>query len=107
MFIIFSIPHPRRGRRRGEIMDPLVQTEILNRLKTVKGHIAGIERMVEEGQHCANILIQLSAIRSSIEKIGLFALENSAVECLCGNSDSPDEKKKVEQVVKQIISFLK
>ena len=36
---------------------------ILTRLKTVKGHIAGIERMVENKEDCADILVQISATR--------------------------------------------
>ena len=84
------------------------KTEVLNRLKNVKGHIAGIERMVEEGQNCGNILIQLSAIRSSIEKVGIYILENNAVECLCDDIDQKTEdKEKILHVVKQMITFLK
>ncbi|EAX47500.1 protein of unknown function DUF156 [Thermosinus carboxydivorans Nor1] len=85
-----------------------IRTEVLNRLRNVKGHIAGIERMVEEEQSCSNILIQLSAIRSSIEKIGIFILENNAVECLLNNPDAtPEDRQKIDQIVKQIITFLK
>lgn len=84
------------------------KAEVLNRLKNVKGHIAGIERMVEEDQPCSNVLIQLSAIRASVEKIGIYILENNAVECLCDQAalDAAD-KDKVEQIVKQMITFLK
>lgn len=85
-----------------------VQAEVLNRLKNIKGHIAGIERMVEEDQSCGNIMVQLSAIRASIEKTGLFILENNAVECLCSDIQTkPEDKQKVEQIVKQLITFLK
>ncbi|WP_425060676.1 Copper-sensing transcriptional repressor CsoR [Sporomusa carbonis] len=83
------------------------QAEVLNRLRNVKGHIAGIERMVEEGQPCSNVLIQLSAIRASIEKIGIYILEHNAAECLSDATQNPEDKQKVEQIVKQIISFLK
>ncbi|MBP2645593.1 MAG: metal sensitive transcriptional repressor [Firmicutes bacterium] len=84
------------------------KTEVLNRLRNVKGHISGIERMVEEGQECSNVLIQLSAIRASIEKIGIYILENNAVECLLKDM-TPDfkDKEKVERIVKQMLSFLK
>jgi len=84
------------------------RSEVLSRLKNIKGHIAGIERMVEEEQSCSNILIQLSAIRASIEKVGIFILENNALECLSGNAEPKlEDKQKMEKAVKQIISFLK
>lgn len=85
-----------------------VKLEVLSRLKTVKGHIAGIERMVEEEQACNNVMLQLSAVRASIEKIGIYILENNAVECLCNDTiQSPEDKEKVEKIVKQMLAFLK
>lgn len=80
---------------------------VLTRLKTVKGHIAGIERMVENKECCTDILVQLSATRSAIEKIGIYLLENNAKDCLCGKEQSAEEKEHVQKVVKEIISFLK
>lgn len=88
--------------------DQALKAEVLNRLKNVKGHISGIERMVEQEQPCGNILIQLSAIRASIEKIGIFILENNAVTCLGEDlAQKPEDMKKVEKIVKQMLSFLK
>ena len=85
-----------------------IRAEVLARLKNVKGHIAGIERMVEEEQPCNNVLVQLSAVRAAVEKIGVYILENNAVECLLQNhTPSNEDKEKVEHVVKQMLTFLK
>ena len=84
-----------------------VQEEVLNRLRNVKGHVAGIERMVGEESPCKDVLLQLLAIRSSIEKIGIFILENNATECLISDNIPPEEKEKVAQLIKNIIAFLK
>lgn len=46
----------------------LVRDEVLNRLKTIKGHITGIERMIDEGKTCEEVLLQIAAVKSSIEK---------------------------------------
>lgn len=88
--------------------NPTGKAEIINRLKNVRGHVAGIERMVEEEQACANILMQLSAVRASIEKIGIYMLEHNAVDCLCTDDETNiADKEKVEMIVKQIMGFLK
>lgn len=83
------------------------QKEVLNRLRNVKGHVAGIERMIGENAPCKDVLLQLLAIRSSIEKIGIFILENNAEECLISNNIPLEEKQKVAQLVKDIVAFLK
>lgn len=84
-----------------------VKNDLLGRLKNVKGHIAGIEKMIESEQSCSSVLMQLSAVRASIEKIGLHILENNAIECLCEQDASPAEKERLQKVVKQMLTFLK
>lgn len=88
--------------------DPAVKTEVMARLKNVRGHIAGIERMMEEDQPCSNLLVQIAAVRSSIDKIGYFLLENNAVNCLCEDATSIGaDRQKVEQIVKQLLTFVR
>ena len=90
------------------MMDSELKHEVLARLKNIRGHIAGIERMLEEDQPCANLLVQIAAVRSSIDKVGFFLLENNAVNCLCDeNLPNHPDRQKVEQVVKQLLSFVK
>lgn len=88
--------------------DLAVKTEVLARLKNVRGHIAGIERMMEEDQQCSSLLVQIAAVRSSIDKIGFYLLENNAVNCLCEDpKGSYPDRQKIEQVVKQLLTFVK
>ncbi len=90
------------------MVNPSVRLEVLNRLRNVKGHVAGIERMVEDEQECSNILVQLAAVRASIEKIGVYILEQNTLECLLNEVDTrPEDKERVEQVVRQMLAFLR
>ena len=51
--------------------------KIMNRLRRAEGQLRGIQKMMEEGQECYDMMIQLSAVRSSIDKImGIMAGEN-------------------------------
>ncbi|HIU64381.1 MAG TPA: metal-sensitive transcriptional regulator [Candidatus Avacidaminococcus intestinavium] len=84
-----------------------VKKSVLTRLKTVKGHIAGIEKMVDNQERCEDILVQLSATRAAIEKIGLYVLENSAKECLYDKELSVEDQAHIQKIVKQVISFMK
>ncbi len=82
----------------------VMRKEMVNRLRTIKGHIQGVEKMVEEGKNCQDILIQLTAIKSSVEKVGLMLVENHARDCLLKEKNSSEE---IEEVIKSIIKFLK
>lgn len=85
-----------------------IRSEVLTRLRNIKGHVAGVERMVEDNQSCENILIQLSAIRAAVEKTGLYILENNVVECLCPDLQADrEQRERIERLVQQILGFLR
>lgn len=49
------------------LTDATARTDIVNRLKRAEGQLRGIQRMVEEGEHCLQIAQQLSAVRKALE----------------------------------------
>ena len=64
---------------------------VVNRLSRIEGHIRSIKQMVEEGRDCADVLIQLSAVRSAIEKAGRVVLEDHLESCLFHVGVMPEE----------------
>lgn len=82
--------------------------KIINRLRTIKGHIAGIEKMVDDNKPCDEILIQIAAIRSSVNKVGLAILENNAETCIMSKSeDGKIDQEDVRKVIKSFVNFSK
>ncbi len=82
--------------------------KIVNRLRTIKGHIAGIEKMVEESKSCDEILIQIAAIRSSVNKVGLAILENNAETCMMTTDENGKvDQEDVKKVIKSFVNFSK
>lgn len=81
---------------------------IINRLRTIKGHINGIEKMIEEGKSCDEVLLQIAAIKAAIHKVGLVIMEEHAMECLLMDEDGePVDKDKMEQVIKTLVKYSK
>ena len=76
---------------------------IIKRLRTLKGHVAGIEKMVEDDKPCEDILIQIAAIKSSMNKIGNIIVENHALECLLTDGETID-KEKAQRIIKTLIN---
>ncbi|GAB6137835.1 metal-sensitive transcriptional regulator [Halanaerobaculum tunisiense] len=82
------------------IEDEERKKELQTRLRTIKGHLEGVEQMLEEEKDCKELLIQLSAIKSSINKVGLSLLESDACECII---DSIEDEEEIDQVVKEAL----
>ncbi len=79
--------------------------KIINRLKTIKGHIQGIENMVEADKGCDEILIQVAAVKQSIHKVGLAIMESHASECMMDENQM--DKDKIEDLIKMIFNYTK
>jgi DNA-binding FrmR family transcriptional regulator len=47
----------------------------IRRLKTVEGHIRGIERMVEQEAYCIDVIRQIQAVQAALNKISTSILE--------------------------------
>jgi len=73
-------------------VDPDEVKQILTRLKTVRGHISGVERMIEEEKSCEEILLQLVAIRSAIHKTSVIVAQRYASSCLIEAIDQGEDR---------------
>jgi CsoR family transcriptional regulator, copper-sensing transcriptional repressor len=62
-------------------MLPENKQAILNRLKTVRGHLDGIVRMVDDEVYCVDIMKQISAVQSSLERANRLVLKNHLETC--------------------------
>jgi len=49
---------------------------LVQRLRTAAGHLAAVERMVEQEQYCIDILKQISAVQASLSKVA-YALSDA------------------------------
>ncbi len=74
---------------------------VLNRLKSVEGHVRGVEHMVEEGAYCIDVIRQIQAVQAALNKISSMILENHLNTCLITavRGEDPAER---ERVLKEI-----
>lgn len=63
-------------------MKPEHRTNALNRLKTVRGHLKAVIGMVEEDRYCPEVMKQVSALQSSLEKVNRILLQNHLETCV-------------------------
>ncbi len=58
-----------------------IDEKILKRLRRIEGQVRGLQRMIDEGRDCHDILIQLSGVRSALDAAGEQILEQYALGC--------------------------
>ncbi len=48
--------------------------DVIKRLNKIEGQIKGIRKMIDEEKNCVDILTQIAAVRSAINKVGGMVL---------------------------------
>ena len=77
---------------------PPTKEQVLNRLKRLEGQVRGLQKMVEEGRDCHDILTLLSGVRSALDASGEAVLEQYALGCRA----RPDEPVTPQDVVRAV-----
>ncbi|OKP96006.1 metal-sensitive transcriptional regulator [Paenibacillus sp. P46E] len=78
---------------------------IKNRLKRIEGQVRGVLSMLEEGQDCREIVIQLTAIRTAVDRTVGVVIGANLEHCIQeelqqGNSPNQVIQEAVELLVK-------
>lgn len=80
--------------REGVDIGPLV-----NRLRRIEGQARGIERMLEEGRDCAEVVQQVAAMRNAVDRLGLAVVQTNLRACLTGTALEPEAEKELEKAL--------
>lgn len=74
---------------------------VLNLLKTARGQLDGVIRMVEEDRYCIDISNQLMAIESLVAKTNATVLKahvEDCVRCACASGDASTRDEKLREI---------
>ncbi len=63
-------------------MKTVHQRAVLNRLKTARGHLDGVIRMIDNDEYCPDVMKQLSAVQGSLERASRIVLRNHLETCV-------------------------
>ncbi|MDQ2996641.1 MAG: metal-sensitive transcriptional regulator [Chloroflexota bacterium] len=77
---------------------------LVNRLKSIEGHVRGVQRMVEEDAYCIDILKQTQAIQRALEKFNSIILANHLNGCVTTalRGEQAEERERVVHELLQV-----
>ena len=73
----------------------------IRRLKTIEGHLRGVIRMVGEDTYCIDVIRQIQAVESALNKVSSRILEEHLNSCVITAIQGNDRKER-ERVLKEI-----
>lgn len=77
------------------------QVALVNRLKSVAGHVSAVARMVEEDQYCIDIIKQIQATQAALSKVSQLILDDHLHHCVITAIQGEDQSER-ERVLSEI-----
>ncbi|TRD12454.1 metal-sensitive transcriptional regulator [Erythrobacter insulae] len=69
----------------------------VSRLNRIAGQVRGVAQMIEDDRYCIDILHQIQAIRSALQKVETQVLKDHAACCVADAIASGDEETQREK----------
>ncbi|MCX7709718.1 MAG: metal-sensitive transcriptional regulator [Clostridia bacterium] len=81
--------------------------ELLKRLRRIEGQVKGIQKMIEEGKECSEVLTQIAAVRAAINKVGGLILEKHSLACIQNAVSCEEKENALNELAKAMQSFMR
>ncbi|MFO0890936.1 MAG: metal-sensitive transcriptional regulator [Isosphaeraceae bacterium] len=78
--------------------------KITTRVKRIAGQVAGIQRMVDEGRYCVDVLNQIAAVRSALDSLGIELLSRHLESCVLGHGGGAEHEKAKPMTKEQLVA---
>ena len=104
-----GIPHDHEhghGHGHGHIHSHEHTKAVLNRLSRAIGHLQSVRNMVEEGRDCAEVLVQIAAVRSAIDNTGKLILQDHLKHCIV-EAAAEGDRKTIDDLCQAIDKYMK
>jgi DNA-binding FrmR family transcriptional regulator len=77
--------------------------QIKNRVKRMEGQLRGILKMMEDGKDCKEVITQLSAVRSAVDRTVGVVVSSNLVECVL---DAEQNGERTDDLIKEAVNLL-
>ena len=78
---------------------PERKTEALNRLRSARGHVDAVIRMVEEDAYCIDVIKQIAAVRAALDRVARMELRKHVETCFARAVKAGDERTAVDELL--------
>jgi DNA-binding FrmR family transcriptional regulator len=80
---------------------------LILRLRRIEGQVKGIQKMVDDDKDCQDILIQISAAKAALHKVGGLVLEEYIEECLVNQLKEGNQEDLLKNLLDLVVKYSK
>ncbi|GAE94864.1 uncharacterized protein JCM21714_4063 [Gracilibacillus boraciitolerans JCM 21714] len=79
-------------------------TKVINRMKRIEGQVRGLIKMMDEGKDCRDVVTQMSAVRSAIDRTAALVVSSNLERCIREEKVNGGETS--EDLIKEAVNLL-
>jgi len=83
------------------------KSELKLRLKKIAGQINGIDKMLDEGRYCVDVVQQILAARAALNRVSMIILESHAKSCVVTAIKENRAEESIEELMDVMKQFTK
>jgi DNA-binding FrmR family transcriptional regulator len=77
--------------------------QLKNRVKRMEGQLRGILKMMEDNKDCKEVITQLSAVRSAVDRTMGVIVSTNLVDCVV---EAEKNGERMDEVIKEAVNLL-
>lgn len=81
-------------------MEDKSKGKIIRRLKLIEGQIRGLQKMIESGTYCIDVITQTSAVKQGLSNVEDLLLENHLSGCILSQVKAGQTEKTKQEILK-------
>jgi DNA-binding FrmR family transcriptional regulator len=83
------------------------KSELKLRLKKIAGQINGIDKMLDDGRYCVDVVQQILAARAALNRVSMIILESHAKSCVVTAIKENRAEESIEELMDVMKQFTK
>ncbi|HHZ7001318.1 TPA: persulfide-sensing transcriptional repressor CstR [Staphylococcus aureus] len=77
--------------------------KMINRINRIQGQLNGIIKMMEEGKDCKDVITQISASKSSLQRLMGIIISENLIECV---KVAADDEENSQELINEAVNLL-
>jgi DNA-binding FrmR family transcriptional regulator len=82
-----------------------VTKDAVTRLRRAEGQLRGVQRLLDEGADCKDVVTQLSAVQAALQRAGVRLMASGMKHCLANPQAAADEGMTIEDMEKLFLTL--
>ncbi len=87
------------------LKNPRATKEVMDRLRRIEGQAKGIQRMIDEGRPCKDVIVQLVALRNAVNKTATTLIAENLESCILDGDSELDPKEAIAEAKRLFLSL--